>query len=97
MTEEEFHVLNKPEIEEIPEFVSIHRQDRPTLNLRVFSHPNTTSFKCPICHLSVDGPVVLVPKLGTEQCGTVEAEQVHKGCFDMFGLMYMNEMRSLND
>ena len=89
MTREQFCSLNKSEMETNHEIVSIRKQDGQILNLRVFDHPNMTSFKCPICHLSVDDPIVLVPKPGTERGKISEAVQVHKGCFDMFGLMYM--------
>jgi hypothetical protein len=50
---------------------------------RIFDHPNPINFMCPVCKTSADCPVVLVPKLGTEQDGIVECEQVHAQCFSL--------------
>ena len=52
--------------------------------MRTFEHFNA-SFDaiCPICKTNKDAETVLIPIPGTEDDGIVEAQQMHKKCFDL--------------
>ena len=52
--------------------------------MRIFEQGNWISgVVCPICKTGKKGPVVLVPIPGTEDGGTVEAQQVHTSCAEL--------------
>jgi hypothetical protein len=52
--------------------------------MRIFDHPNSEfGFICPICGLSDDKPIVLIPKTWTEENGIAQADQVHLSCIDL--------------
>lgn len=63
--------------------------------MRVFEHGNWANGEvCPICKTANDLPVVLVPIPGTEDGNLVQAQQMHKKCFDL--IVEMNAKEGLN-
>ena len=51
--------------------------------MRVFQHPNMgADWKCPICKMSEDKPVVLIGIEGTQEGHNMEAQQFHLDCID---------------
>jgi hypothetical protein len=61
--------------------------------MRVFDHPNLANdWKCPVCGLSDDKPVVLIAIAGTENGNIAQAEQFHLDCLE---LQYHRELNGI--
>lgn len=56
--------------------------------MHAFEHPNMSNFLCPICNTRADAPVYLIPIPGTEAGSKMQAQQVHKDCYDVVWNMY---------
>jgi hypothetical protein len=50
--------------------------------MREFEHPNMDGFVCPICGMSADAPVVLIPIQGAEEGDIMQVQQVHSHCVE---------------
>ena len=50
--------------------------------MRTFKHFNQETPCCPVCQTKNDKPAVLIPIPGTEKGNIMQAEQVHKDCWD---------------
>lgn len=52
--------------------------------MKVFQKPNTSfGWKCKICNSNEEKETVLVPIVGTEEDGIIQAEQFHKECLNL--------------
>ena len=59
--------------------------------MRVFDHPNMRNFLCPVCRTKADKPVVLIGIPGTEDNGTMRAQQAHLECYELVEKMQKDE------
>jgi hypothetical protein len=50
--------------------------------MREFEHPNLEGFQCPICGMSTDAPVVLIPIQGAKEGDIMQVQQVHSHCVE---------------
>jgi len=63
--------------------------------MKIFNEPNLAyDWKCPICGKSDVKPVTLIPVLGTEKDGNIQANQYHVDCIDLvetedFGFLWV--------
>ena len=51
--------------------------------MRIFEHPNMENFKCPICGLDDNKPIVLIGVDGTQEGWNMQARQYHVDCIDL--------------
>ena len=61
--------------------------------MKIFKNGNWKNDKCPICHTSTKGKVVLVGIIGTEEGFNMQAKQIHLDCIDLLydkklGILY---------
>ena len=59
--------------------------------MRTFKHPNlSNNWKCSICNTNEDKEVLLIGINGTQDDGTIQAEQFHADCV-VKGLIYYKD------
>jgi len=61
---------------------------------KIFEHPNTSDFICPICYTQADKRVVLIPIYGTQEDNLIKCKQVHLDCL-LDGIMYYEKQSIL--
>ncbi len=55
--------------------------------MKIFQHANLSGKDgdvCVICQKKDDKPVILIPIVGTEEDGLMQARQAHVDCIDLF-------------